>query len=58
MKSTKESDKWWKKFFINGLNYSYKNIYVSYLEVGNESRSAIRFHTKVKGILAHLSYIF
>ena len=35
-----------------------KNIDASYLRVGNESMSAIRFRTAAKGNLTHLSYIF
>ena len=35
-----------------------KNIDASYLRVGNESMSAIRFKTTAKGDLPHVSYIF
>ena len=34
-----------------------QNISASYLKVGDESMSAIRFQTKVKGNLPHLPYI-
>ena len=36
---------------------AYKNIAASFLKVGYESMSAIRFHTTAKGNLPHLSYI-
>ena len=35
-----------------------KNIVASFWKVGDESMSAIRFRTKAKGNLPHLSYIF
>ena len=34
------------------------NIATSYMEVGDDSTSAIRFRIKEKGNLPHLSYIF
>ena len=43
---------------INGFNEACKNIAASYLKVGDESMSAIRFRTTAKGNLPHLSYIF
>ena len=50
---------WWRpKLLIYGFNEVYKNIPVSYLKVGDESMSAIRFRKMTKGNLPHLSYIF
>ena len=50
---------WWRpKLLIYFFNEVCKNIAVSYLKVGDESMSAIRFRTKAKGNLPHLSYIF
>ena len=43
---------------IGGFNESCKNIATSYLKVGYESMSAIRFRMTGKGGLPHLSYIF
>ena len=43
---------------IDGFNVACKNISASYLKVGDESMSAIRFRTTAKGNLTHLSYIF
>ena len=42
---------------INGFNEACKNISDSYLKVGDESTSAIRFRTTAKGILHRLSYM-
>ena len=42
---------------INGFNEACKNIYASYLKVGDESMSAIRFRMTAKDNLPHLSYI-
>ena len=43
---------------IDGFNVACTNTAVSYLKVGDESMSAIGFHTTSKGDLPHLSYIF
>ena len=43
---------------IDGFNVPFKNISVSFLKMGDESKSAIRFQTTAKGNLLHLSYIF
>ena len=42
---------------INVFNAACKNIAASFLKVGDESMSAIRFRTTAKGNLPHLSYI-
>ena len=47
-----------RKILIDGFNVVCKNIAASSLKVGDESMSAIRFRTKAKGNLPHLSYIF
>ena len=50
---------WWRaKHLFNGFNTACKNITASFLKVGDQSMSAIRFQTKAKGNLPHLSYIF
>ena len=41
-----------------GFNTACKNIAASFLNVGDDSMSAIRFQTTAKGNLPHLSYIF
>ena len=52
------TDEWWKaKLLFDGFNTTCKNIAVSFLKVGDESMSAIRFRTTAKGNLPHLSYI-
>ena len=43
---------------IDGFNEECKNIAYSYLKVGDESMSEIRFQTTEKGKLPHLSYSF
>ena len=43
---------------IYGFNEACKSISVSYLKVGDESMSVMRFQTTEKGNLSHLSYIF
>ena len=53
------TDEWWRaKHLFNGFNTACKNIAASFLKVGGESMSAIRFRTTAKGNLPHLSYIF
>ena len=53
------TDEWWKaKHLFDGFNTACKNIAASFLKVGDESMSAIRFRTTTKGNLPHLSYIF
>ena len=55
----KEEDEWWRaRLLIYGFNKACSNIAASYLKVGYESMSAIRFCTTSKGDLPHLSYIF
>ena len=46
-----------EKLLSNGFNTACKNIDASFLKVGDESMSAIRFRTTAKGNLPHLSYI-
>ena len=53
------TDEWWRaKHLFGGFNTACKNIAASFLKVGNESMSAIRFWTTAKFKLPHLSYIF
>ena len=53
------TDEWWRaKHLFDGFNIASKNIAASFLKVGDESMSAIRFRTTSKGNLPHLSYIF
>ena len=53
------TDEWWReKLLSDGFNTACKNIAASFLKVGDESMSAIRFWTTAKGNLPHLSYIF
>ena len=53
------TDEWWRaKKLFDGFNTACKNIAASFLKVGDESMSAIRFRTTTKGNLPHLSYIF
>ena len=42
---------------IDGFNVVCKNIAASFLEVGGDSISAIRFRTTAKGDLPYLSYV-
>ena len=52
------TDEWWRaKLLFDGFNTACKNIAASFLKVGDESMSAIRFRTMAKGNLLHLSYI-
>ena len=46
------------KHLFDGFNTACKNIAASFLKVGDESMSAIRFRTTAKRNLPHLSYIF
>ena len=46
------------RVLIDGFNDSCKNIAASYMKVGDESMSIIRFCTTSKGKLPYLSYIF
>ena len=59
MEEEKATD-WWcrSKFPIDGFNVVFNNIDASFLKVGDESMSEIRFRTTAKGNLLHLSYIF
>ena len=43
---------------IDGFNTECKNIAASFLKVGDDSMSAIRFWTTAKGSLPHFLYIF
>ena len=43
---------------IYGFNKEFSNIASSYLKVGDDSMSAIQFHTTSKGNLTHLYNIF
>ena len=53
------TDEWWRaKIIFYGFNTVCENIAASFLKVGDESMSAIRFLTTAKGNLPHLSYIF
>ena len=53
------TDEWWReKHIFDGFNTACKNIAASFLKLGDESMSAIRFWTTVKGNLPHLSYMF
>ena len=53
------TDKWWRaKLLFDEFNIACKYIAASFLKVGDESMSAIRFWTTAKGNLPHLSYIF
>ena len=55
----KATDEWWSaKLLFDGFNTACNNIAASFLKVGDESMSAIRFRTTAKGNLPHLSYIF
>ena len=59
MEEEKDKYKWWReKLLIDGFNGACNNIAAIYLKVGDDSMSAIRFWTTVKGKLSHLSYIF
>ena len=46
------------KLLLDGFNTACKNIAASFLKVGDESMSEIRFRTTVKVNLLHLSYTF
>ena len=48
---------WMLKLLIDGFNEAFNNISVSYLKVGDESMSVIRFRTTEKVNLPHFSYI-
>ena len=53
------TDEWGReKILFDGFNTACKNIAASFLKVGDESMSAIRFRTTAKGNLLHLSTIF
>ena len=59
MEAYKATYEWWrKKFLIDGFNAACKNIAASFLKVGDEPMSAIRFWTMAKGNVPHLSCIF
>ena len=46
------------RLLIYGFNKACSNIATSYIKVRDNSTSAIRFRTMLKGDLPHLSYIF
>ena len=53
------TDEWWRgEHLFDGFNTACKNIAASFLKVGDELMSTIRFRTTAKGNLPHLSYIF
>ena len=53
------TDEWWRaKHLFYGFNTAFMNIAASFLKVGDEPMSEIRFRTTAKGNLPHLSYIF
>ena len=53
------TDEWCRAKKLSGrFNTACKNIAASFLKVGDESMSAIRFRTTAKGNLPHLSYTF
>ena len=55
----KEIGEWWRSnILFNGFNTECNNSAASFLNVGDESMSAISFRTTAKGNLPHLSYIF
>ena len=54
----KPNEQWRSRLLINSFNNAFKNISASYLRVGDESMSGIRFCTTVNIIFPHLSYIF
>ena len=57
--ANKATYEWWRaKLLIDGFNAACKNIAASFIKVGDESTSAIRFRMPAKGNLPHLSYIF
>ena len=49
---------WRAKLLFVGFNTACKNIAASFLKMGDESMSAIRFRKTAKGNLLHVSYIF
>ena len=50
---------WWREInLFDGFNTACKNIAATFLKVGDESMSAIRFRKMAKGNLPQLSYIF
>ena len=54
----KNTYEWWRlKLLLGGFNTACKNIAASFLKVGDESMSEIRFWTTAKRDLPHLSYI-
>ena len=58
-KVDKQEDEWQRaRFLIYIFNEECSNTGASYLKVGDESISAIRFRTTLKRELPHLSYIF
>ena len=59
MEEDKETYEWWTvNLLIYCFNVARNNIAESSLNVGDDSMSVIRFCTKTKGNLPHLSYIF
>ena len=59
MEEDKATYEWRRsKLLINGFNTACTDITASYMQVGDESMSAIHFRTTAKGNLPHLYYIF
>ena len=59
MEGDKKEYEWWmSRLSIDGFNEACSNIAASYLKVGDDSMSAIRFFTTSKEDLPHLYYIF
>ena len=59
LEADKATYEWWRsKLLIDGFNEACKNIAAIYLNVGDDSMSAIHFQAMVKGNLPHLSYIY
>ena len=59
MEADINTDELWRaKHLFDGFNSACKKIAASFLKVGDESMSVIRFRTTSKGNLPHLSYIF
>ena len=59
LEEDKVTDELWREMFlIDGFNKTCNNIAATYLKVGNESMSKIRFRKMAKRNLPHLSFIF
>ena len=59
LEENKATNEWWiGNWLIDGFNATYKNISASFLKVGDESMSAIRFRTTEKRELTSLVLYF